>query len=155
LTLTPGVYCFDSSAQLTGTLILNGAGNSAATFIFKMGSTLTTASASSVSLINGASSCGVAWQVGSSATLGTGTGLAGNIVALTSITLNTAASLNGRAVTLDTNRVTFCTGPASLPGLPPSNLSGVPAISLPALAGLALLLVGLGSVLAWKAQASR
>jgi len=62
---------------------------------------------SSVLLINNASSCGVAWQVGSSATLGTGTSLVGNIVALTSITLNTGASLPGRllarngAVTLD------------------------------------------------------
>jgi len=161
LTLMPGVYCFDSSAQLTGTLILNGAGNSAATFIFKIGSTLTTASASSVSLMNGASSCGVAWQVGSSATLGSGTALAGTIAALTSITLNTGSSLNGRAlarngaVTLDTNNVSFCSGPG-LSNLPaPPEVSGVPTMSLPALAGLALLLAGLGTVLARKAQASR
>ena len=70
-TLTAGVYCFSSSAQLTGTLTLNAQGNANAVFIFKMGSTLTTASASSVVLINGGSPGNVFWQVGSSATLGT------------------------------------------------------------------------------------
>lgn len=121
LTLTPGVYCFSTSAQLTGTLTLDAQGNSNAVFIFKIGSTLTTASASSVLLINSASSCGVFWQVGSSATLGTGTSLAGSIVALTSITLNTGASLNGRAlarngaVTLDDSHVTICSGGSGLP----------------------------------------
>ena len=162
LTLTPGVYCFATSAQLTGTLTLNGLGNPNAVFIFKMGSTLTTASGSSVLLTNNASSCGVAWQLGSSATLGTGTALAGNIVALTSITLNTGSSVEGRvlarngAVTLDNSRVTFCVGPASVPGLPPPppTVTGVPAMSLPVLAGLALLLAALGSVVARKAQAS-
>ncbi len=142
-TLVPGVYCFSTSAQLTGTLTLDGQGNSAAVFIFKIGSTLTTASASSVLLINGASSCGVFWQIGSSATLGTGTALAGSIVALTSITLNTGASVSGRvlarngAVTLDDNQVTVCSGGA---GLPPAvaavpTLSGWPMIVL---AGLLL-----------------
>ena len=56
LTLTPGVYCFSSSAQLTGTLTLDAQGNANAVFIFKTGSTLTTASGSSVVLINGGSS---------------------------------------------------------------------------------------------------
>jgi Ice-binding-like len=160
MTLTPGVYCFSSSAQLTGTLTLNAQGNPNAVFLFKMGSTLTTASASSVLLINSASSCGVFWQVGSSATLGTGTSLAGSIVALTSITLNTGASVAGRAlarngaVTLDNNHVTFCSGNSGLPGLPPPPqiVSGVPAMSMPVLAGLALLLAALGTVFARKAQ---
>lgn len=131
LTLTPGVYCFASSAQLTGTLTLDGQGNPNATFIFQIGSTLTTASASSVLLINGATSCGVFWQVGSSATLGTGTTLAGSIVALTSITLNTGANVTGRvlarngAVTLDNNHVTVCT---SLPGGPMLPV-GIPTLS--------------------------
>ncbi|HEV7509953.1 MAG TPA: IPTL-CTERM sorting domain-containing protein [Thermoanaerobaculia bacterium] len=131
LTLTPGVYCFSTSAQLTGTLTLNAQGNSAARFIFKIGSTLTTASASSVVLINSASSCGVFWQIGSSATLGTGTTLAGNIVALTSVTLNTGASVNGRAlarngaVTLDNSHVTVCSGG---PGLPLS-VEAIPTLS--------------------------
>ena len=115
-TLTPGVYCFSTSAQLTGTLTLDAQGNPSALFIFKIGSTLTTASASSVLLINGGSSCGVFWQVGSSATLGTGTALLGSIVALTSITLDTGASVSGRvlarngAVTLDDSHVAVCSG---------------------------------------------
>ena len=64
LILTPGVYTFSSSAQLTGTLTLNGEGNPNAVFIFQIGSTLTTASASDVNLINGASGANVFWQVG-------------------------------------------------------------------------------------------
>src|ERR1700681_1419077 len=88
-TLTPGVYCFSTSAQLTGTLTLDAQGNANALFIFKIGSTLTTASSSSVVLINGAQNCNVFWQVGSSATLGTGTAFVGNILALASITLTT------------------------------------------------------------------
>jgi len=113
--LIPGVYAFDSSAQLTGLLTLNGQGNSASQFIFQIGSTLTTASNSAVLLINGANGNNVYWAVGSSATLGTNTAFQGNIVALTSITLNTGATLNcGRAlarkgaVTLDNNTITLC-----------------------------------------------
>lgn len=114
LTLTPGVYCFTSSAQLTGALTLNLQGNPNAFFLFKIGSTLTTASGSSVLLINsGGSTCptNLFWQVGSSATFGTTTSFLGNVLALTSITLTTNASLHGRAlarngaVTLDTNTV--------------------------------------------------
>lgn len=150
MTLTPGVYCFSSSAQLTGTLTLDGQGNPNAFFVFKMGSSLTTASASSVLLINSASACGVFWQVGSSATLGTGTALAGSIVALTSITLNTGASVSGRvlarngAVTLDNSQVTVCSGG---PGLPLS-IVAIPTLSgwaLIALAGF-LILFGLAAL---------
>ena len=118
-TLTAGVYCFSSSAQLTGTLTLNAQGNANAVFIFKMGSTLTTASASSVVLINGGSPGNVFWQVGSSATLGTATSFAGNILALTSITVTTGVRVTGRtlarngAVTLDTNAVTATNQPTS------------------------------------------
>src|SRR6202049_2689209 len=113
LTLTSGVYCFSSSAQLTGTLTLNAQGDPNAVFIFQIGTALTTASTSNVRLINGAQSCKVFWQVGSSATLGTSTSFVGNILALTSITLTTGASVNGRvlarngAVTLDTNNIFF------------------------------------------------
>jgi type VI secretion system secreted protein VgrG len=150
-TLTPGVYCFSSSAQLTGTLTLDAQGNPNALFIFQIGSTLTTASASSVLLINSASSCGVFWQVGSSATLGTGTALAGSIVALTSITLNTGASLTGRAlarngaVTLDDNQVTLCSGggPGGN-GFPP--LFTIPTLSAWAIVVLAVLLILSGLV---------
>jgi hypothetical protein len=115
LTLTPGVYCFSSSAQITGALTLNALGNPNALFLFKIGSTLTTASGASVTVINGGSSCNrVFWQVGSSATIGTGTSFAGDILALTSITLTTGANTSGRvlarngAVTLDTNNVNTC-----------------------------------------------
>jgi hypothetical protein len=111
-TLTPGVYCFTSSAQLTGTLTLDGRGDPNAVFIFKVGSMLTTATSSKVVLINGGP-CGVYWQVGSSATLGTDATFVGTLLVNTSITLNTRASiLPGRAlaqtgaVTLDTNRIT-------------------------------------------------
>lgn len=86
LTLTPGVYCFSTSAQLTGTLTLDAQGDPSAVFIFKTGSTLTTASSSRVNLINSAQSCNVFWRVGSSATLGSSTIFTGNIIALTSIT---------------------------------------------------------------------
>jgi hypothetical protein len=114
-TLIQGVYGFSTSAQLTGVLTLNGQGNSASEFIFKIGSTLTTASNSAVLLINGANGNNVYWAVGSSATLGTNTMFAGDIVALSSITLNTGASITcGRAlarngaVTLDNNTITLC-----------------------------------------------
>jgi hypothetical protein len=109
LTLTPGVYHFDSSAQLTGTLRLDNSTNPNAVFVFQIGSTLTTASSSSV-ILTGGPDDNVFWEIGSSATLGTSTAFEGNILALTSITLDTRASIgcgsalarNG-AVTLDTN----------------------------------------------------
>ncbi len=97
---------------LTGTVTLDAQGDPNAVFIFRMGSTLTTASASDVNLINGAQACNVFWQVGSSATLGTGSSFRGNILALTSITVTTGVVISGRvlarngAVTLDTNTIT-------------------------------------------------
>jgi hypothetical protein len=115
-TLIAGVYGFNSSAQLTGTLILDGQGNPNSVFIINIGSTLTTASGSSILLINGAQGGNVFFRVGSSATLGTSTSFTGDILALTSITLNTNAKIicgdalaqNG-AVTLDSNTITACT----------------------------------------------
>jgi len=120
LTLTPGVYCFSSSAQLTGTLTLDAQGDASAVFIFKMGSTLTTASGSAVVMINSGAPCNVFWRVGSSATLGSATAFSGNILAQESITLITGASVTGRtlartgAVTLGTNTVNATCG--DLPG---------------------------------------
>jgi hypothetical protein len=120
MTLAPGVYCFITSAQLTGTFTFNGQGNPNAVFVIQIGSTLTTASNAAVDLIGGARAQNVFWQIGSSATLGTGTAFMGNIVALQSINLNTGASLKGRAlarngaVTLDTNAVTVPPLPYSL-----------------------------------------
>ncbi|MDH6580867.1 ice-binding family protein [Kitasatospora sp. MAP5-34] len=115
-TKTPGVY--DSPAGtfgITGTLTLDAQGDPNAVFIFKMATTLTTASASSVNLVNGARACNVFWQVGSSATLGTSSTLRGNVLALASITVTTGATVDGRtlardaAVTLDTDTITRAT----------------------------------------------
>jgi type VI secretion system secreted protein VgrG len=108
-TLVPGVYCFATSAGLTGALTLDAQGDTAAVFIFQMGSTLTVANGSSVAVINGAQGRHVWWQVGSSATLGIGSTTLGNVLASASITLNTNAIVNGRAlaqtgaVTMDSN----------------------------------------------------
>jgi hypothetical protein len=121
LTLTPGVYFFGSSAQLTGTLTLDAQNNPNALFVFQVGSTLTTASDSSVLLINGANCCNIFWQVGSSATLGTDTNFRGTVLALTSITLNTGADIaygralayNG-AVTLDSNTIFITPEPGTV-----------------------------------------
>lgn len=148
LTLVPGVYCFSSTAQLTGNLILNGAG----VYIFQVGSGLTTASGSSITLTNGASACGVWWQVGSSATVGTTTSLVGNVLALTSITLNTGANVNGRVlarngtVTLASNNVTACSGGPSPPV--PTPIPATPGAPVPTLepAALALLAIALAAV---------
>jgi hypothetical protein len=120
LTLVPGVYFFSSSAQLTGQLVLSGDG----TYIFQIGSTLTTASSSSIVLENGALAGDVYWEVGTSATLGTGTALDGNILADTSITMNTGAGLNGSAlalngaVTLDDNTITVSPSSTSSSPIP-------------------------------------
>ncbi len=113
LTLPPGVYLFSSSAQLTGTLILDAQGDPNAEFVFQIGSTLVTSVGANVVMINGGDPCEVYWQVGSSATLGTNTAFAGHILALASITVNTGASVNGSvlaingAVTLDSNSVSI------------------------------------------------
>ncbi len=109
-TLTPGVYCFPSSAAITGNLTLSGNG----VYIFKIGSTLVTAASNSnVILTNGATANNVFWAVGSSATLGTNSILKGTVIAYTSITSTAGAAVDGRllaingAVTLDTNRITI------------------------------------------------
>ena len=139
MTLTPGVYFFSSSAQLTGTLTLNSQGDPNAVFVFQIVSTLTTASNSSVAFINGGNGNNVFWQVGSSATLGTQTAFAGTILALADITMNTGASIqcgnalarNGQ-VTLDDNAVTTCSG-LSLATPEPSSGSLLLLLGLPTL----------------------
>lgn len=108
--LQPGVYGFNTSAQLTGTLTLDAQSNPDGIFIFQIGSTLTTESSAIVNVLNGGPNTGIYWLVGSSATIGTSTVFAGNIIADQSITLNNAARIPcGRvialnaAVTMDTN----------------------------------------------------
>jgi hypothetical protein len=112
-TLTPGVYeAASGTFGITGTLTLNAQGNPDAVFIFDAATTLTTATASRVSMINGAQACNVFWKVGSSATLGTDSAFAGNILALQSISLNDGVTVQGRllarngAVTLINDTVT-------------------------------------------------
>lgn len=101
-TLTPGVYRFASEAQLTGTLTLDTLNRPDALFVFQIGSALTTASGARVNLVQAGPNTGVYWNVGSSATLGTGSVLAGNVLAGQSITMNTTAKiLCGRAIALN------------------------------------------------------
>ncbi|MGA7560417.1 MAG: ice-binding family protein [Terriglobales bacterium] len=135
MTLGPGVYCFSSSAGLTGTLTLDAYGDPKAQWIFQMGSTLTTASESSVLIVlghkvkkdgpmplwsKGQRGCNVYWQVGSSATIGTGSNFLGQILALTSITLN-GGVLKGKA--LASNGAISITGQETVDG-PPCDSKG-------------------------------
>ncbi len=111
-TLTAGVFNSASTIGLTGALTLDGGGNPDAVFVFQAGSALTTASGSSVNLVNSARACNVFWQVGSSATLGTGSSFKGTLMASSSITVTTGTTIVGRVlastgtVTLDTNVIT-------------------------------------------------
>jgi hypothetical protein len=97
-TLAPGIYCVASSMAVTGTVTLDGQGNANAVWVFQMGSTLTTGTGANIALIGSAQAKNVWWQVGSSATLGTGTTFRGNILALTTITLVDNATMLGRAL---------------------------------------------------------
>jgi hypothetical protein len=144
-TLTAGAYGFSTSAQLTGQLTLDAQGNPNAQFVFVIGSTLTTASASSVILVNGASPCNVYWKVGSSATLGSTTAFEGNLMSLASISVNNGATVLGRllaregAVTLinDVLSTPNCaTGSTGTPtGSTPTPTGSTPATSTPAKGG--------------------
>jgi hypothetical protein len=100
LTLVGGVYAGPSKSALSlpGTLTLDGEGNPDSVFIFQTDSTLITGPGSTVSLINGAQACNVFWQVGSSATLDTGSTFVGNILALTTITVADSVTVVGRAL---------------------------------------------------------
>ncbi len=131
LILLPGVYCFSSSAQLTGILTLDNLADPTGSYVFQIGSTLTTASASSVQYTGANSGNSVFWQIGSSATLGTTTNFSGNILASASITMNTGAVIDcGRAlaqtgaVTLDTNTISISACAADPVGVPePASLA--------------------------------
>lgn len=119
LTLQAGVYNDPSSFGLTGTLTLDAMGDPNAVWIFQTGSTLITATNSIVNLVGGAQASNVFWQVGTSATLGTGTDFAGSILASESITMNTGAMIEGGlyalngAVTLDGNTIAAVPEPGS------------------------------------------
>jgi hypothetical protein len=135
-TLSGGVY--NSAAGtfgLTGTLTLNGQGDATTVFIFDAASTFITASSSNIVLENGAQACNVFWVVGSSETLGTNTSLVGTTLALTSITLDTGATVAGRelarngAVTMDANTITvpICSASAPTTTVPATTTTTVPA----------------------------
>jgi hypothetical protein len=134
-TLIPGVYAAAAKAplSLSGPLILDGQGNADAVFIFQTDSTVITSSASTIVLTGGARECNVFWQVGSSATLGSGSIFVGTILALTSITVGTGAIVHGRAlarngaVTLDTNifNEPGCASPGVLSITVPSDAGGL------------------------------
>jgi hypothetical protein len=149
MVLTPGVYFFADSAQLTGVLTLNFGNNPNADFVFQIGSTLTTASGSSVVVDNAGAGSGIYFQVGSSATLGTTTAFQGNILAQDSITINNSATIVcGRAlartgaVTMDTNTIsdTCPAGNGSYGYSGASSNTGVPEPGT-----LSLLSMGLGA----------
>ena len=160
LTLTPGVYAFASSAQLTGALTLDGEGNDNALWVFLIGSTLTTASGSSVSVIRSGPNDGIFWDVGSSATIGTTTAFEGNILASTSIALDNSATIGcGSAlastglVTMDTNTIsTGCNGGGTLTNGVVTALpftSGPGTSTVPEPASILLLGSGLVSLAGW------
>ncbi len=162
LILAPGVYNFSSSAQLTGTLtLINPLSDPNALYVFQIGSTLTTASGSSVNVSNLGANNGLFWQVGSSATLGTTTAFAGNILALASVTMNTGATIPcGRAfartgaVTLDSNTiggscVGGVTGGETGSGYAGGNIPPIPEPGTVPLLGVGLL------ALAWPGWQSR
>jgi hypothetical protein len=143
-TLTAGVYKSTGPLGLTGTVTLNGQGNPNAVFIFQIASTLITASASHVNVINAAQACHVFWQVGSSATLGTTSSFKGTIMALTSIAVKTGAVVQGRAlarngaVTLDNDTFTAAncgTTPTPTSSAPRSSSSAPASSSAPFVPG--------------------
>ncbi len=141
LVLSPGVYAFGTSAQLTGPLVLNFGGLSNQSFVFQVGTALTTAPGSSVSTINQGTNDSIYWEIGSSATLDTTTAFEGYLIADQSVTLNTGATINcgsaiglNGAVTLDTNVINSC-GTNTVTPPPPS----VPEPGTISLVGMGLL----------------
>jgi hypothetical protein len=146
LKLAPGTYRYNAAALLTGALTLDAEGDPNAEFVFQIGSQLTTESASSVLLVNGASPCNVYWQVGSSADLGTTTSFQGTLMALTSISLKSKATVVGRMlarngqVSLIENTLTrpLCaTGPTTPPSGETSGGPGTESPSPPGTIGSA------------------
>lgn len=135
--LVAGIYGDSSGMALTGTVTLDAQGDPDAVFIFQAGSTLITASSSTVALVGGAQACHVYWQVSSSATLGVETTFVGNLMAHTSVSVQTGATVHGRIlarngqVSLDDNTITQATCAAPVPTATPSSTPTVPATSTP------------------------
>lgn len=136
-TLPGGVYKSTGPLAVSGTLTLDGQGDPSSVFVFQVASTLITASASSINLINGAQACNVYWQVGSSATLGTASVFKGTIMALTSVSVTTDATVEGRAlarngeVTLDNN---VFTSPGCLTAVPTPSATATATATVPPIA---------------------
>jgi hypothetical protein len=151
LTLTAGVYCFATSAQLTGTLTLNAQGNQNGQFIFQIGTALTTATSSTVVLINLAQASNVFWQMGTSATLGTTSSFAGNIMALASISMGNGVSLSGRALARNGAVTLIGDTIGGIAGL--TGAVGIPAT--PAPSSLILVAAGLICAVIYQARARR
>jgi hypothetical protein len=139
-TLTPGVYTSSSTLGITGNLTLTGAG----VFIFQIGSGLTTASGSQVILAGGATADNIFWQVGSSATLGTTSIFYGDILAQASITENTGAVLNGRALAR--------TGAVTLHGNTDTSPDGSGPGFTPAPSSVILVAIGLACVALYQGR---
>jgi hypothetical protein len=125
--LTPGVYS-SGTLELSGALTLDAQGDPNAVFVFQAASTLVTASASTVTVVNGGATtaCNIVWKVGSSATLGSGSDFVGTVLAQESISLDSTAVVEGRLlartgeVTLINNTITN-TGCTALPTTPPTS----------------------------------
>jgi type VI secretion system secreted protein VgrG len=145
LSLTPGVYEFSSSAQLTGQLTLNAQGDPNAQFIFQIGSTLTTATAASMILENGARAGNVFWDVGSSATIGSYSDISGSILAYQDITLVTGAGLEGNAIALN-GAITMDDNNITVDAIPEPNTC------LPVVLGVVFLVGGRG-FMKWRSSA--
>lgn len=146
--LVPGVYFFQAAAQLTGLLKLDTQNNPNAQFVFRIGAALTTADNSAVDVLGVGSDTSVYWQVGTSATLGTATRFAGNILADQSITMNRASTITcgralalGAALTLDTNTIAI-----GCPQINGGSGGSVPEPGSLWLSGLGLLALGAGQV---------
>ena len=131
-TLAPGVYNATTSLDVGGSLTLDAHGDPDAVWIFQVGSTLVTDSASEINLTDGAQACNVFWQVGSSATLGTNSSFQGSVLALTSITVTTGDTIIGRAlarngaVTLDDDDITVPTCASPIPTPTPTTTTPTP-----------------------------
>ena len=159
-TLVPGVYNSGTSLGLSGNIILDAGGNANAVFVFQAGSTVVTASGTNITLINGGQPCNVFYSAGSSATLGTGTHLVGNIIAMQSITDNGGSVVNGRllarngAVTLNNTSVSKATC-AAVVATPTPTASPTPTVTpcVVTISNLAYTQTGIGATtgkLSWS-----